>query len=177
MKTIVNLFHPDYQDSRVNRALVNAVSDEFEVRNIYELYPDFKIDVEKEKQAMLAADRIVIEFPMHWYSAPALLQQWEDVMITPDWAFGPEGQLQGKDLLLAVTLGANNYGRDQFVKYTPNELLRPFQAVSRVMGTNYLKPFEIVGARTISDEDLAKAAKDYRAYLEQEEIPVLGDFE
>lgn len=76
-----------------------------------------------------------------------------------------------------MTLGANNYGRDQFVKYTPNELLRPFQAVSRVMGTNYLKPFEIVGARTISDEDLAKAAKDYRAYLEQEEIPVLGDFE
>lgn len=96
MKTIVNLFHPDYQDSRVNRALVNAVSDEFEVRNIYELYPDFKIDVEKEKQAMLAADRIVIEFPMHWYSAPALLQQWEDVMITPDWALARKASCRAR---------------------------------------------------------------------------------
>ena len=47
MKTIVNFFHPSYQESCVNKALVNEISDEFEVRNMYELYPDFKIDVAK----------------------------------------------------------------------------------------------------------------------------------
>lgn len=178
MKTIINLFHPDFSNSRANKALVQNVNDEFEVRDLYALYPDFKIDVEKEKEVLEKADRIVLEFPIRWYSSPALLKQWEDDVLEFGWAYGPNGdKLHGKELLIAATFGANNYGRDGFAKYEPHELLRPFQATSRLIGTTFVKQFTVTGATSIADADLAQAAKDYRAYLEQDSIPALGYFE
>lgn len=50
MKTVINLFHPNYQYSQVNRAMVDAVKDEIEVRNLAELYPDFNIDIKKNSR-------------------------------------------------------------------------------------------------------------------------------
>ena len=47
MKTIINLFHPNFKQSRVNKRLADQVKGEFEVRNLAELYPDFMIDVKK----------------------------------------------------------------------------------------------------------------------------------
>lgn len=91
MKTVINLFHPNYQYSQVNRAMVDAVKDEIEVRNLAELYPDFNIDIEKEQQVMANADRIVLQFPLQWYSTPALLKHWEDQVFTYGWAYGSQG--------------------------------------------------------------------------------------
>lgn len=82
MKTIINLFHPNFKQSRVNKGLADQVKGEFEVRNLAELYPDFMIDVKKEQQVLEKADRVVLQFPMQWYSSPALLKQWEDQVLT-----------------------------------------------------------------------------------------------
>lgn len=179
MKTVINLFHPDYSQSRVNKALADAAKDKgYEVRNMYDLYPDFKIDVAKEQQVLAGADRVILQFPIRWYSSPALLKQWEDDVLTYGWAYGSKGTaLHGKELAIAITVGANNYGHDDFVKYTVNELLRPFQATSRLIGTKYLTPFKVMGASSIKDDDLAKAAEDYQAYLANEDVPALGDYE
>lgn len=59
MKTTVLGFHPNWDQSRVNKTLANGLDQQIEVRNMYQLYPDFKIDVEKEHQVLEAADRIV----------------------------------------------------------------------------------------------------------------------
>lgn len=48
MKTTVLLFHPNLVTSRVNRALVAELSSDIEVRDLYQPYPDFKIDVAAE---------------------------------------------------------------------------------------------------------------------------------
>ncbi len=107
MKTIINLFHPNFKQSRVNKGLADQVKGEFEVRNLAELYPDFMIDVKKEQQVLEKADRVVLQFPMQWYSSPALLKQWEDQVLTYGWAYGNKGTaLHGKELLIAVTVGA-----------------------------------------------------------------------
>lgn len=50
MKTIINLFHPNFKQSRVNKGLADQVKGEFEVRNLAELYPDFMIDVKKSNR-------------------------------------------------------------------------------------------------------------------------------
>lgn len=178
MKTVINLFHPNYQYSQVNRAMVDDVKDEIEVRNLAELYPDFNIDIKKEQQVMANADRIVLQFPLQWYSTPALLKHWEDQVFTYGWAYGSQGNaLQDKQLLIAVTVGADNYGRDGFVKYTVDELLRPLQATSRLIGMKYMKPFVVMGASSISNAELKNVGSSYRKYLNDETIPVLGDFE
>ncbi|MGM9905783.1 NAD(P)H-dependent oxidoreductase, partial [Lactobacillus sp.] len=113
MKTTIFLFHPDLTASKVNRALAAAASEAgFEVRDLYRLYPDWEIDVQAEQAAMEASDRIVLQFPMYWYSCPPLLKKWEDLVLEYGWAYGSTGtKLHGKELLLAVSPGApaDNY--------------------------------------------------------------------
>lgn len=179
MKTVVNVFHPNFKQSRVNKALsVGLADDNITVRHLDDLYPDFQIDVAHEQEVLQNADRIVLQYPMYWYSTPALLKKWEDDVLTHGWAYGSNGDvLHGKELLVAVSVGADNYGRDKFAKYTVNELLRPLQATSRLIGTKFVKPFKTMGASSISDEDLKQQVVKYHEYLQNEHLPLLGDFE
>lgn len=87
MKTLVLMFHPNLKNSKVNKRMVNTISkmENVDVRNMYDLYPDFKIDVRTEQQAMEKADRIILQFPIRWYSSPALLKQWEDDVFEAGW--------------------------------------------------------------------------------------------
>lgn len=178
MKTTVLVFHPNWDQSRVNKALANGLDQQIEVRNMYQLYPDFKIDIEKEHQVLETADRIVLQFPMYWYSSPALLKQWEDDVLSYGWAYGTDGTaLHGKELLIAVSPGADNYGPNDFVKYTVHELLRLFQATSRLIGTTYIKPFVTTGAIYLTDEQLDHQVQQYNDYLLNDHLETLGDFE
>ncbi|MBB1078494.1 NAD(P)H-dependent oxidoreductase [Limosilactobacillus sp. STM2_1] len=178
MTTTVLLFHPHLDQSRVNKALAGALDDDIEVRDMYKLYPDFKIDVATEQKVLTDSDRIVIQFPMYWYSSPALLKQWEDDVYEHGWAYGSDGdKLHGKELIIAVSPGANNYGRQGFAQYTIHELLRPFQATSRLIGTKFIKPFITIGASSITDDALQQRATEYNEYLHQDSLPILNDFE
>ena len=178
MKTTVFLFHPNFANSRVNKALAAGLLGDIEVRDMYALYPDFQIDVAKEQAVMEASDRIVLQTPMYWYSGTPLLKKWEDDVLTYGWAYGSDGNaLHGKELLVAITPGADNYGAGKFVPYTVHELLRPFQAMSNLIGTKFVTPFVTTGASSISDEALAKRVKEYADYLSQDELKALGAFE
>lgn len=73
MKTTIFLFHPNLAESKINARMVKDIN--VEVRNIYALYPDGKIDVQKEQAALAKTDRIVFQFPMYWYSTPSLMKK------------------------------------------------------------------------------------------------------
>ena len=147
---------------------------------MYGLYPDFRIDVAAEQAVLEACDRIVLQFPMYWYSSPALLKQWEDDVLTYGWAYGPAGTaLHGKELALAVSSGssAENYTHSGSVHYGPHELLRPFQATSGLIGTRFITPFITAGTMGLADEELAERAQAYTAWLTAPDHPELGVFE
>ena len=182
MNTTVLVFHPHFDRSRVNRALADAAEGVpgVQVRRMYELYPDLRIDVAAEQAVLAAADRIVLQFPMYWYSTPPLLKQWEDDVLTHGWAYGSTGTaLRGKELLLAVSPGApaDKYRRDGDYRYRVTDLLRPFQATSNLIGTRFVTPFVTAGAMSIGDAELAARAEDYAAYLTATVLPALGDHE
>lgn len=159
MKTVVLLFHPHRERSRVNAALAQAAADAgVEVRDEYALYPDFRIDVAAEQAAVAEADRIVWLFPMYWYSSPALLKQWEDDVLAYGWAYGSTGTaLARKELMIAVSPGADasKYTREGAYTYLVPELLRPFQATSNLISTTFVEPFITAGATTISEATIA----------------------
>lgn len=88
------LGHPNIAESVANRAIVAEIqrlNPKIEIRNLTELYPDFKIDVEKEQQALLKHDLIVFQYPLYWYNMPAILKQWFDVVFTYQFAYGSKG--------------------------------------------------------------------------------------
>ena len=166
MQTLVTVVHPRFRSSRVNAALAAAAerTRDVTVRYLYDLYPDGRIDVAAEQAALAAADRIVLQFPMYWYSSPALLKQWQDDVLTHGWAYGSTGRaLAGKELLVAVSTGADSYGSKG--SYSVNELLRPFQATADLCHLTYLEPFATTGALSIPDEALAARAREYATVL------------
>lgn len=83
MKTLIILAHPNIANSLVNRHWRDAVlahPDKFELHDLYALYADFKIDVEKEQKLLESHDKIVLQFPFRFSNCTPLLKQWfEDV--------------------------------------------------------------------------------------------------
>ena len=182
VNTLVLVFHPNISESRVNKALgatAESLGGNITVRYMYDIYPDFNIDVATEQAALLGADRIVLQCPMYWLSCPPLLKKWLDDVLTFGWAYGSTGTaLHGKELLLAVSVGGagSAYGREGAHIYTIHEFLRPMQGTSRVIGTKYAVPFLSVGALEITDEAIARRARDYAAVLQSPELPMLDIF-
>lgn len=182
MQTTILLFHPHLEDSRVNKALAQAAErkNHVAVRNMYNLYPDFKVDVAKEQANLLGADRVVLQFPTYWYSSPALLKQWEDAVLQHGWAYGSQGnQLHGKELVVATSTGGGreNYTVQGLHGYRLAELMRPFQSMANMVGMKYARPFFTFGGRTITDPLLNAQARKYANYISQDKaLPLLGHF-
>ncbi|WP_231622585.1 NAD(P)H-dependent oxidoreductase [Helicobacter heilmannii] len=78
MATLVVLAHPDLQASRVNKALKESIEHKGVVSQLYQKYPDFKIDVAAEQQLLTQAERVVFQFPIFWYSYPPLFKKYLD---------------------------------------------------------------------------------------------------
>ncbi|WP_371152666.1 NAD(P)H-dependent oxidoreductase [Buchananella felis] len=178
MRTLVLLFHPDLAASKANARLAAAAQsvEGVTVRDIYALYPDGKFDVEAEQAELAQADRVVWQFPIHWYSAPGRFQEWLDTVFAFGWSHGPGGKaLAGKELMVAVTTGmaARMYDPEGAAAYPITDLLRPFQATAIKVGMRYLAPFTVHGMAKGDDAALEAAAADYAAALTDAERPEL----
>ncbi|MGN7765477.1 NAD(P)H-dependent oxidoreductase [Paenibacillus sp. 22594] len=170
MKTLVLVFHPNLSSSRLNRRWAEEMDKQADVtvHRVYEAYPNEEIDVNAEQELLEQHDRIVLQFPFYWYSTPSLLKKWEDAVLTYGWAYGSTGnKLHGKELLLAVSVGASedSYTPNGAFRYTLAELLRPLQATSNMIGTSFLAPYAAYGVMQLSDEQIEQTAKDYPAYV------------
>jgi putative NADPH-quinone reductase len=171
MKTLVIVAHPNLETSRVNKRWVERLreqGDQVTVHELYATYPDGNIDAEKEQALLLAHDRIVFQFPFYWYSTPALLKQWQDVVLTYGWAFGPGGtKLNGKEFVLAISIGGpeDSYQVGGYNNYTISELTRPLQAMANLTGMNMLKTFKFHGAVVATDEQIEASAKAYIEHI------------
>lgn len=178
-KILVVLAHPNFKDSRGNKALVNAVSDLpfVTIHNLYEHYPDWTIDVEFEQEQLRQHDLIVLQHPLQWYSVPPLLKKWIDDVLTHGFAYGEPGTaLKGKDLMPVVTTGglSEMYVAGGAINFTISELFRPIQQTAVYCGMNYNSPFVVYGflpealeiPGMITDEQLIQTASHYRQQLQ-----------
>src|SRR5512139_1443397 len=107
-RVLVLFAHPALEKSRVHRRLVERAraSDGVTFHDLYEAYPDFDVDVKREQALLLAHDAVVLQHPFYWYSTPALVKQWEDLVLEHGWAYGSRGtMLRGKRMLSAITTG------------------------------------------------------------------------
>ena len=161
--SILILFaHPAYQRSRANRRLIEAVAELEGIRlhDLYEEYPDFNIDVQREQELLNEHEVIVFQHPLYWYSCPALLKEWQDLVLEFGYAFGPEGTaLHGKKLVSAITTGGGNdaYSRDGVNRFTIQQLLLPFAQTAHFCGMEYLPPFVVHGTLQVQPDDYLDA--------------------
>lgn len=162
--------HPYPQHSRANRAVLNAIADlaGVEVRSLHDLYPDFDIDVEVEQAALTKARLVVWMHPIYWYSVPAMLKHWFDVVLTRGWAYGAGGTaLAGKHCWWVSTTGGTDaaYTPDGAHQRPFDDFVAPIAQTARFCGMHWLEPLSLHGAHVISDAELVAGARLVRERL------------
>ena len=162
--------HPYPGRSRACAALVAAMteSEDIEVRSLYDLYPDFAIDVEAEQRVLAAADVIVWQHPIFWYTPPALQKLWFEKVLSPGFAYGPGGDaVRDKGCLWVVTTGGDDADYDPMGLH--GHVFDTFAAVVRqtalFCNMTWLDPLVVHAATRIDDETLYAWGARYRARL------------
>jgi glutathione-regulated potassium-efflux system ancillary protein KefG len=170
-KILVLFFHPRFENSTANKKLIEVAygMPNVTVRDVYELYPDFNIDVAAEKELVLQHDVIIWQHPFYWYSCPPLMKQWIDLVLEYGWAYGKGGdKLTGKWIMNVLSSGGNFevYKKEGRNRYTYREFLSPFDQTAFLCHMHYLPPFIVPGANRISDAELEHYAARYAAILQ-----------
>jgi len=173
MRRILILFaHPVLERSRVNRRLLAAVRDitGVTVHDLYEAYPTLYVDAKREQRLLLDHDVIVFQHPFYWYSTPAILKEWQDLVLEHGWAYGKEGtQLRGKITLNAISTGGPEaaYRQGGYNRFTVRELLAPWDQTAHLCGMRFLAPFAVHGSlRVVGDDDVAGHRTRYVQLIE-----------
>jgi len=171
ISVLILFAHPRFERSRVNRALLKAASNLTGVtlHDLYEEYPDFNVDVEREKELLLNHQVVIWQHPLYMYGAPALLKQWIDMVLEHGWAHGEGGNnLRGKLIFNALTAGGT---RDIYVSgghgYTLREFFISFEQTARLCNMVYLPPFVVHGTYLLTDREVEEYGQLYRGLLER----------
>lgn len=76
----------------------------------------FSHDINSEQSKLLAANLVILQFPLWWGSYPAILKGWIERVISRGYGYGSNHLLSGKSVLLSVTTGGAN-GNDEIEYY------------------------------------------------------------
>lgn len=172
MQTTILLFHPDLAKSKANRALADAARslDGVAIVDMTALYPDGHVDADAEVGRLLAAERIILQFPIQWYSTPPLLQAWQDDVLSRMYYVHPEEEgerLRDLPVMVAATAGndPSAYTPEGVNLFPLEELLKPLHATAHRCFWRWSDPFLVYRANTSSREELAEAGRRYAARL------------
>ena len=137
-------------------------------------------DVEAEQANLLWADAVVFQFPLWWFTMPAVLKGWVERVYAFGFAYGVgvqggarwgdrygEGRLAGRRAMLSVTMGGRqpHYG-ERGVNGPLLDLLFPIHhGILWYPGMDVLPPFVVYQADRLTPEAFDVAAAEYRERL------------
>lgn len=171
MKKILIIFaHPAIQKSRMHQRLIQSLKDMKGVtlNNLYENYPDFYIDIIREQQLLIEHDIIIWQHPFYWFSSPAILKEWLDLVLQHGFAYGMKGRsLEGKHVLSIISTGGSKevYSREGRNQFTINEFLLPFRKTANLCRMEYLPPYVIYGSQSTTLADIENQTVKYKKLL------------
>lgn len=172
IRILILFAHPRYEESRVSRALREGAERLacVELHDLYEVYPTYHIDSAAEQKRLLEADIVIWQHPFYWYSCPALLRLWMELVLSYGWAYGPEGDsLKGKRFTQCVSVG------DSLEEYTEHgehgraldDYLAGFRQTAHRCGGKWLDPYVVYGSDALFEpHDLRALSNSYRVHLE-----------
>lgn len=166
-KILVLFAHPAYKRSKMNAALRGAVEGlaGVTVHDLYASYPDFLIDVAKEQQLCLDHDVLILQHPLYWYSTPAIVNEWLDLVLVHGWAYGTDGRaLEGKIFFETLTAGgdATAYSAAGSNHFTLRELTLPLRATANLCRMRWLPPYAVLGVhRDLPSDQLTAHVSGY----------------
>lgn len=150
------------------------------------LAPDITAELEKVKWA----DLIIFNFPIYWYSMPAIMKGWIDRVLVSGYCYGgmrfyDRGGLAGKKALVATSLGGQPHMfQPGSIHGELEAMLKPIlQGTLAYTGLAVLPPFVAFHVPYIADEQRAGYLNNYAARLDALEtteplrFPSMDDFD
>ncbi|RZT29672.1 glutathione-regulated potassium-efflux system oxidoreductase KefF [Cupriavidus agavae] len=173
---VVIYAHPAPRRSRVNHPLAEALAElpHVEVRELYKRYVDYDIDVVAEQRLLATAETVVLQFPVRWYSVPALMKLWLDEVLEHGWAYGPGGTaLRGKSMLAVVSTGghADAYGPDGVHGHPIGDFLLPLEQTALLCGMSWLPPVVLHDADRADPDAVALHIEHVARHLAPPPLP------
>ena len=171
MKKILIIFaHPAINKSKIHKQLIDSAKNlhGITINNLYEIYPDFYIDIYREQQLLIEHDIIVWQHPFYWYSSPAILKEWFDTVLQHGFAYGIKGKsLDGKSALSIISAGGSKelYSTEGKNQFTINQFLVPFKQSANLCYMDYLPPYVIYNSHTISGADIGNLVTKYKKLI------------
>lgn len=171
---LIILAHPNFDQSIANKTIIDELqkSDlEIEIRNLHELYPDFKIDAKAEQEALLRHQTIVFQYPFYWLNIPAILKQWFDIVFEYQFAYGSQGnKLKNKNFVPSFSVGSpkaayHALGKHHFRIY---EFCKNIEQTAYYAQMNYIEPIYFHGTSLnvgYTADDVKNKAKDHAKRL------------
>jgi NAD(P)H dehydrogenase (quinone) len=80
----------------------------------------FSRDIQEEQEKLLWSDFVIFQFPLWWYSVPAILKGWFDRVFASGFVYGKEigrydtGGLRGRKAMLSTTTGSPEHAYTSF---------------------------------------------------------------
>ncbi|KWV30163.1 NAD(P)H-dependent oxidoreductase [Micromonospora rifamycinica] len=137
-------------------------------------------EVRAEQEKLLWADTVIFQFPLWWYTMPAILKGWVDRVFSFHFAYGVgvhdetrygerfgEGTLLGRRAVLSVTIGGpESQYTDRGINGPIEDLLFPIHhGILYYPGLEVLPPFVLYRADRISGDEFADVAKRWQERL------------
>lgn len=136
--------HTDLNDSVANKTILETIASkapEVQIDKLDQLYAkDFAIDMAAEQSKLEAADIVVLQFPLFWYSMPSLMERWMEQTFQHGWSHGTTGdKLKGKKLVVSVTTGApeSMYSHEGAMGHTIEEFCYPIVSTCGLTGMEF----------------------------------------
>ncbi|MEM1128963.1 MAG: NAD(P)H-dependent oxidoreductase [Pseudomonadota bacterium] len=152
--------HPGLNSSRINSEMFERARAVEGVTHIdlYAEFPRYHINIDGEQQRLLDHDILLLQFPFFWYSCPALVKEWIDLVLEHGFAYGEGGdKLKDKTMMLALTTGGpqDAYQPEGYQHFHLRTFLTPFEQTARLCQMHFLAPYVLHGALSATPDDHA----------------------
>ncbi|MGX4644524.1 NAD(P)H-dependent oxidoreductase [Holzapfeliella sp. JNUCC 80] len=174
MKVQIFISHPDVNNSVTQQFFKStlALADaEVEVTVLdEEMMQNQQFNIKQHQEKILAADHVIFQFPLYWYSAPYSLKKWQDDVFTNQFVneLTHLNHLKQKSLSLVINTGQpqKDFQPGQKSQFSLNEILRPYQVFANELGFTYLTPFIVYQFAYLNEQQLYQLLVGYLIHVE-----------
>lgn len=131
-------------------------------------------DITEELDKVAWADHIIFQFPLWWFSTPAILKGWFDRILVKGFSYDAgkvfqDGLLKGKSASLVTTTQSpeSAYQVEGLHKASIDVFLHPIHHTLQFVGIETLPPFVLYAAFNLDAAAEEKMMKEYSAYLQK----------
>ena len=129
-------------------------------------------DLVLEQRKLLDADLVILQFPLWWFSMPAIMKGWVDRVMAMGFAYGggkwyDQGGLKGRKAMLSLTTGGPEAGySERGINGPMDRILYPIQhGILFFCGLEVLPPFVAYGPAHQNDGDRDATLERFRRHL------------